>query len=62
MDGLFIMPVCYHPTTILSVDDDLAFLKNLSLEVSDKIAILYFDDPRKAIEYTKKKSSLFPLY
>jgi len=59
-DSLFIMPICYHPTTVLSVDDDIDFLKNLSLRVSDKLVLLSFDSPKKAMEYTKNQHSHLP--
>lgn len=58
--SLFILPVCYHPTTILSVDDDINFLENLSLTVSKKVALLCFDVPEKAIEYTKNEYHHLP--
>jgi hypothetical protein len=28
---MFVRPVCYHPTTVLSVDDDVAFSNILQL-------------------------------
>lgn len=61
VDGsLFIMPVCYHPTTVLSIDDDIGFLKLLTAELSDKLALLCFDSPEKAIEYAKDKHHYLP--
>jgi len=59
-DSLFVMPICYHPTTVLSVDDDIDFLKNLSLRVSDKLVFLSFDNPTKALEYTKNQLDHLP--
>ena len=61
LDGsMFIFPVCYHPTTLLFVDDDKSFSDMLRIELSDKIAILCFDTPHKAMEYIKNKHPYFP--
>jgi CheY-like chemotaxis protein len=61
LDGsLFIWPVCYHPVTVLSVDDDKGFLSLLTAEVSDKLSLLCFDNPEEAIEYTKSKHHYLP--
>lgn len=61
MDGLlFIMPVCYHPTTVLAVDDDVLFLKNLAIEFSEKQALLCFDKPNEAMKYVKEKHHYLP--
>ena len=60
LDGLFIMPVCYHPTTILSVDDDKDFLESLATQISDKICLLCFDNPQKAGELTKNIHRYLP--
>lgn len=61
MDGsLFIMPACYYPTRALSVDDDKSFLDMLLIEVSDKISILCFDQPEKAMDYIKSNHQYFP--
>jgi len=59
-DSLFILPVCYHPTTVLSIDDDTDFLKILSASVSDKLSLLCFNEPEKAIEYTKNQHHFYP--
>lgn len=59
-DSLFIMPVCYHPAIVLSVDDDKGFLKLLTAEVSDKLALLCFERPEEALEYTKNKHHYLP--
>lgn len=54
MDGsLFIMPVCYHPTTVLSIDDDKSFTDMLHIEVSDTISIRCFNQPQEAMKYIK---------
>jgi CheY-like chemotaxis protein len=60
-DSMFVMPICYHPTTILSVDDDVSFLKNLAFKVSDKVLLLCFNSPEEAMEYTKNKHHYFPV-
>lgn len=60
LDGLFIMPVCYHPTTILSVDDDKDFSESLAAQISDKACLLSFDSPEKASEFTKSIHHYLP--
>lgn len=61
LDGsMFILPLCYHPTTLLSVDDDVAFLKFLSLKFDNKLPILCFSTPQKALEYIKEEHKLLP--
>ncbi len=57
---LFNFPVCYHPTTVISIDDDPAFLDMLSDQLADKIALLCFNEPQKALDYTKKKHNYLP--
>lgn len=59
-DSMFILPVCYHPTTILSVDDDKAFLNVLSTELADKLSLCCFDNPLQSLEYTKNTHSYNP--
>lgn len=58
--SMFIMPVCYYPTTMLSVDDDEYFLEFLSLKFEKKLPILCFNSPSEAIEYTKSKHHYLP--
>lgn len=53
-----VMPVCYHPTTVLVVDDERNFLESLKANLSDKLAVLCFDNPEKAIEYVKSSREL----
>lgn len=53
-----VMPVCYHPTTVLAVDDERKFLESLKTSLSEKLALLCFDDPEKAIEYVKNSREL----
>ncbi len=52
-DEFFIMPVCYHPTTVLLVDDDVHFAENLALNLDNKLSILTFNDPTAAINYVQ---------
>lgn len=58
--SLLIMPLCYHPTTVLAVDDDIRFLKNLAVEISDKQVLLCFDKPQEVLKYTKDTHHLLP--
>lgn len=60
LDAMFNFPVCFHPTTILSVDDDVAFLEILSAQLSDTLALLCFNEPQKAIDHTKNHHNYLP--
>lgn len=61
LDGpMFILPVCYHPATVLSIDDDKDFLDFLSLKVEKKIPILCFSSPEEAIKYARTKHNYLP--
>ena len=53
-----VMPVCYHPTTVLVVDDDVNFLNNLKASVSKNIALICFDNPDAVINYIKNSREL----
>ena len=53
-----VMSVCYHPTTVLVVDDDVNFLDTLKASLSKNIVLLRFDNPEKAIEYVKNSREL----
>ena len=53
-----VMPICYHPTTVLAVDDERDFLETLKMSLSKKLALLCFDDPEKAIVYVKNSREL----
>lgn len=57
----FVMPICYHPTTILLVDDDERFTKLLSYSLSDDIPIKSFNHPKDALDFieSKHKHSIF---
>jgi CheY-like chemotaxis protein len=59
-NSLFIMPLCFHPTTIMLVDDNPNFLKQLSDQLNDYVPTLTFTEPDKAIDYFEhKKNFLF---
>lgn len=58
--SFFIMPICYHPTTVLAIDDDKVFLKIFSTEMSDKLPLLCFDKPEEAIKYMKNEHHYLP--
>jgi CheY-like chemotaxis protein len=53
-----VMPVCYHPTTVLAVDDEKQFLDALKFEVSDHLSLKCFDTPEAALEYIKNSREL----
>ena len=54
----FMMPICYHPTTVLAVDDEVIFLNTLKTGVSDHLSLLCFDNPDAALEYIKNSRNL----
>ncbi|MDP3705671.1 MAG: hypothetical protein Q8R24_07135 [Legionellaceae bacterium] len=45
------LPVCYRPMTVMLVDDDPDFLKQLSHQLSEQLPVITFTDPDKAIQY-----------
>lgn len=53
-----VMPVCYHPTTVLVVDDDASFINKLKASMSKNIALLCFDNPDAVINYIKNSREL----
>ncbi len=53
-----VMPVCYHPTTVLVVDDDVDFLNKLKALVAKNIALICFDNPDAVIDYIKNSREL----
>lgn len=57
---MFVMPVCYHPTTVLSVDDDVDFSKILQLSIDNLFPLLAFNNPKEVREYIKKEHQHFP--
>ena len=50
-DSFCVLPVFYRPTTVMLVDDDPDFLKQLSNQLSDQLPVITFTDPDKAIQY-----------
>lgn len=58
--GMFVRPVCYHPTTVLSVDDDVAFLKILQLSIDEAFPLLCFSNPEDARKYIEKEHHYYP--
>ncbi len=61
LDGsMFVFPVCYHPTTLLSIDDDVGMLKLLALNLENEISLLCFNTPETALDYTKHKHLYLP--
>lgn len=54
MDSLASIPSCYHPTTVVVVDDNQKYLVGLHLEL-DALNASYklFDEPSKALHYLK---------
>lgn len=48
---LFIMPLCFHPTTSVLVDDDVAFLNDLVDYFSERLSVKPFNNADEAIDY-----------
>lgn len=51
--SFFVMPVCYHPTTVMMVDDDAEFSKTLALYMTDRLSFVSFSSTDSAIDYVK---------
>ncbi|MDO8953286.1 MAG: response regulator [Gammaproteobacteria bacterium] len=47
------IPYCFHPSTIIFVDDDVHFLKSLTLQLSTHSACLPYQNPFEALEYIR---------
>lgn len=45
------IPVSFFPSSVLIIDDNRRFLRNLSLQLDENCAYLLFDNPQKAIEH-----------
>lgn len=41
---------CYHPVTVMFIDDNKGFLDSIELELGDKIRMIMYTDPCKAVE------------
>lgn len=52
------VPCCYFPTETVLVDDKLAFLNTLKLELGENIQTLAFTNPKEGLVYLKQKSPL----
>lgn len=50
------LPIFYHPTNVLIVDDDPALLNSLSLKIDPDLLYTLEEDPRKAFDYLKKNA------
>ncbi|RCS56489.1 response regulator [Parvibium lacunae] len=45
------LPALHYPTTVLLIDDDLAFLQNLSLHLDPSLCYKLFDSAREALSF-----------
>lgn len=52
-----VLPVCYRPLTVMLVDDDPDFLKQLSLQLSEHLPVITFSEPEKAISYFEQQNA-----
>jgi CheY-like chemotaxis protein len=49
------MPVCYHPTTVVFLDDNRKYLRELRLSLDEKkFAPRFFNDPQEALKFLKQ--------
>ncbi|MDF2690221.1 MAG: response regulator FixJ [Gammaproteobacteria bacterium] len=48
------IPYCYHPSTIILLDDDVHFLKSLALQLSACSSCLPYQNPFEALEFIRK--------
>jgi CheY-like chemotaxis protein len=59
----FLPSVCYFPTTVIFVDDNLPFLEGLQLTLNpDKAHYLFFDQPEEALNFLTTKYQANPFY
>lgn len=56
-DSLCVLPICYRPMTVMLLDDDPDFLKQLSDQLSEKLPVVSFTEPDQAIEYFEHKNA-----
>ncbi|MDF2939367.1 MAG: Response regulator receiver [Gammaproteobacteria bacterium] len=47
------IPYCFHPSTIILVDDDVHFLKSLSLQLSSHGNCLAYHNPYEALDFLR---------
>ncbi|HEX7035749.1 MAG TPA: response regulator [Pseudomonadales bacterium] len=52
---------CFHPTTVVMVDDNEAFLQSLALELPSTLAFRGFTHPEEALAFLNKPTTLPPL-
>lgn len=52
-DTFFLMPVSYHPRTVMLIDDDPAFLKQLTLQLGEHTPVITFSKPDEAIQHLR---------
>jgi CheY-like chemotaxis protein len=46
------IPACFYPTTVVLIDDDLAYLHNLRIGLpADQAIYKLFDNPKRALQY-----------
>lgn len=50
------IPLMYHPTTVVLLDDDRKILNNIRLILDDDIPYLLEDDPQKVVDYLKSNT------
>lgn len=60
LNPLFNFPVCFHPTTVIFIDDEPAFLEILSAQLADRLAVQCFNEPSVALDYTRTKHHFSP--
>ncbi len=59
------VPISFFPTSVLFIDDNPRFLKNISLQLNEDCAYMLFDDPEKALRHLtalEETRSLFSKY
>lgn len=56
-ERLCVLPICFRPTTIMLVDDDADFLKEMAHQLSEQYPTITFTDPDKAIQYFEKNNA-----
>ncbi len=48
------LPLLYHPTSVLFLDDDPKLLKSLALKLNPALPFVLYKDPESALEHLKK--------
>ncbi len=57
-DKSFLAPMCYHPTTVLAVDDEVQFLKALRSSLSKSVPLKTFDKPEDALNFVNSSREI----